>query len=312
MKRKIYGWIWQYLNSRIGGMEDNASFSFRKRMILLIKANILIQLLILLSGRGRIFTEYWGATRYMGTFNDPNQLAFFIFMMLLFGHLYMYEAKDRSYPVFYAAGLFIVLKTKSTGILLGIALFSLLVLIWFLIRVWKTGKIPVKYWLIGLAASALFIGFSLYVIWPPADFDVTLVDYNMLTRIQEKIWKLCHGGLGGMLLDRGADRLLQHPECLLYGAGEGGFDRYPYNGITNELHSSFFSVWFCYGILPAGLLLYWIGSKLRQTRSYQWCAVLALIAESFLLVNYRQPMFWMILLFAAAEKNRIALGREAK
>ena len=48
-----------------------------------VKVNIGVQLLIYLTGRGRIFREYWGAVRYQGTFNDPNQLAFFLFMMIL-------------------------------------------------------------------------------------------------------------------------------------------------------------------------------------------------------------------------------------
>lgn len=53
-----------------------------------VKVNIGVQLLIYLTGRGRIFREYWGAVRYQGTFNDPNQLAFFLFMMILLLYLY--------------------------------------------------------------------------------------------------------------------------------------------------------------------------------------------------------------------------------
>ena len=54
-----------------------------------VKVNIGVQLLIYLSGHGRIFREYWGAIRYQGTFNDPNQLAFFLFMMILLLYLYL-------------------------------------------------------------------------------------------------------------------------------------------------------------------------------------------------------------------------------
>ena len=53
----------------------------------MVKVNIGVQLLIYLTGRGRIFREYWGAVRYQGTFNDPNQLAFFLFMMILLLYL---------------------------------------------------------------------------------------------------------------------------------------------------------------------------------------------------------------------------------
>ena len=46
-----------------------------------------VRLAVYVSGRGRIFHEYWGAERYQGTFNDPNQLAFFLFMMVLLLYL---------------------------------------------------------------------------------------------------------------------------------------------------------------------------------------------------------------------------------
>ena len=46
--------------------------------------------------------------------------------------------------------------------------------------------------------GALIFGLFLWWIWPAADFDVKTVDYNMLTRIQEKIWKVAHGGLLGL------------------------------------------------------------------------------------------------------------------
>lgn len=53
----------------------------------IVKVNIVVRLAVYVSGRGRIFHEYWGAERYQGTFNDPNQLAFFLFMMVLLLYL---------------------------------------------------------------------------------------------------------------------------------------------------------------------------------------------------------------------------------
>lgn len=243
-----------------------------------VKVNIGVQLLIYLSGHGRMFREYWGAIRYQGTFNDPNQLAFFLFMMILLLYLYRCRFGDRSFPVFYVLVLPVIAASKSTGILLGFFVFTILAVLYGLYQIF---------------------GLFLWWIWPAADFDVKTVDYNMLTRIQEKIWKVAHGGLLGLFLDRGMEKLVLYPQYLLYGAGEGGFDRFTLASQVNEIHCCLFSVMFCYGLIPTSCLLVWLGRKLRRIDAAMTCAVIGLLAESFFLVNYRQPMFWMILLYGS-------------
>ena len=264
-----------------------------------VKVNIGVQLLIYLSGHGRIFREYWGAVRYQGTFNDPNQLAFFLFMMILLLYLYRCRFGDRSFPVFYVLALPVLAASKSTGILLGFFVFTILAVLYELYRIGCKKGVSVKVWILGICMGVLIFGLFLWWIWPAADFDVKTVDYNMLTRIQEKIWKVAHGGLLGLFLDRGMEKLVLYPQYLLYGAGEGGFDRFTLASQVNEIHCCLFSVMFCYGLIPTSCLLVWLGRKLRRIDAAMTCAVIGLLAESFFLVNYRQPMFWMILLYGS-------------
>ena len=264
-----------------------------------VKVNIGVQLLIYLSGHGRIFREYWGAVRYQGTFNDPNQLAFFLFMMILLLYLYRCRFGDRSFPVFYVLALPVIAASKSTGILLGVFVFTILAVLYGLYQIGCKKGVSVKVWILGICMGALIFGLFLWWIWPAADFDVKTVDYNMLTRIQEKIWKVAHGGLLGLFLDRGMEKLVLYPQYLLYGAGEGGFDRFTLASQVNEIHCCLFSVMFCYGLIPTLCLLVWLGRKLRYADAAMACAVVGLLAESFFLVNYRQPMFWMILLYGS-------------
>lgn len=264
-----------------------------------VKVNIGVQLLIYLSGHGRIFREYWGAVRYQGTFNDPNQLAFFLFMMILLLYLYRCRFGDRSFPVFYVLVLPVIAASKSTGILLGFFVFTILAVLYELYQIGCKKGVSVKVWILGICMGVLIFGLFLWWIWPAADFDVKTVDYNMLTRIQEKIWKVAHGGLLGLFLDRGMEKLVLYPQYLLYGAGEGGFDRFTLASQVNEIHCCLFSVMFCYGLIPTSCLLVWLGRKLRRIDAAMTCAVIGLLAESFFLVNYRQPMFWMILLYGS-------------
>lgn len=264
-----------------------------------VKVNIGVQLLIYLSGHGRIFREYWGAVRYQGTFNDPNQLAFFLFMMILLLYLYRCRFGDRSFPVFYVLALPVIAASKSTGILLGVFVFTILAVLYELYQIGCKKGVSVKVWILGICMGVLIFSLFLWWIWPAADFDVKTVDYNMLTRIQEKIWKVAHGGLLGLFLDRGMEKLVLYPQYLLYGAGEGGFDRFTLASQVNEIHCCLFSVMFCYGLIPTSCLLIWLGRKLRRIDAAMVCAVIGLLAESFFLVNYRQPMFWMILLYGS-------------
>lgn len=267
---------------------------FLRQLNHVIKLNIITQLLIYLSGQGRFLHEYWGAIRYMGTFNDPNQLAFFLFLMVLLAYLYACTVKDKTFPIFYLLIIPVLLATKSTGILLGFLSFTGLAILYVLYRIAARYHISKK--LLGTAMILAVILFSIFLIkiWPADDFDVKNLDYTMISRIQEKLWKISHGGL---IWDRGMEKLVLYPQYLLFGAGEGGFARFTLASQVNETHCCLFSVLFCYGILPTCILLRWIWNNIKGCPKAALCAVAGLIIESFFLINYRQPMFWMVLIY---------------
>lgn len=328
------------------------------KLCVLLEIDIVIQFIIMLSGRGRYFVEYWGAVRYMGSFNDPNQLAFFMFVLLLLIysltdkngralHLQVNEAavsrvldngtrdicnsclteeyisqkinadnKDKVYTsdeehvdrlsekligyiryAVYILAIIIIIKTKSTGIMLGVAAFAFLSWCRWIWEAVRSGRISKKLIAaIVIVCAACAAGLLIYI-WPPADFDVKNVEYNTLTRIQEKLWKLSQGGVSGFLIDRGGGKLAAFPQYMLFGAGEGGFDRFAIAGQEiNEIHCGPMSILFCYGIIPAVFMIKWLVDSLKRKNSRQFCACLALIAESMTLINYRQPMFWFLLM----------------
>lgn len=314
-----------------------------------LELDIFIQLLIYISGKGRLFIEYWGAVRYMGSFNDPNQLAFFMFAAFLIifsitsergrkiknnaACFVENEAAGRSgvcsgtieycsgtigacsgtiklcavsvrtavcvYPreiTAVGAAVFIIVKSKSTGIMLGVLVFAVLLWCCSVFKLLKNGYISRKVLIAAAVLVLVCAAVLLRLIWPSADFNVQEMEYNTLTRIQEKLWKLSQNGFLGFFIDRGADKLMAFPQYMLYGAGEGGFDRFTLlNGEINELHSSPLSILFCYGCIPALLMLIWCIRGIQNKNAWQLCAEAALIAESLTLINYRQPMFWFLL-----------------
>ena len=300
-----YTLYWIFNGAAIWCFLELADKDFLKKLNGVCKINILTQAVIWVLGYGRVFTEYWGPTRYMGTFNDPNQYAFYLFCMILLISLYACNYGDRTAPIYYCLGVVFMSISKSTGIFLGLMLYTVGMAIWFYVRYRSKWNIPRKTEMtlgvvLILAAIAIVIK-----IFPGPDFNLKNTDYTMLTRIQEKIWKVLYGGNSTMLSDRGMDRVALYPRYLLLGAGEGNFNRFLKAAQQNEIHCSFLNIWFSYGVIPTVLLLKWLWEKMRKISAVEWIIAGSLIVESFLLVNYRQPFFWMILLYGyIRQKNQ--------
>ena len=301
------------------------SESFMNGLCWMCRINLIFQVLLLVSGRGRYFYETWGGSRFVGTVNDPNQFAFFIFIMMLvlfmeYWRKAVYTAKARiGFWGMFLVGVFLIVKAKSTGMSVGL-------LVFFAVLAWQffwdkcCHSKQKKVWWFGGAAFLVLLAVGVYLISPGADFDVSQTDYTLLSRIQQKIWKLANGNIYDLLYDRSAERLVLEPQYLLCGAGEGFFERFiPYDGFqallspgvfdvfhVNEIHSSFFDVWFSYGLIPTTFLVYWIGRNVIRCDRAQRAAVLALLAESFTLMNCRQPFFW----FISVEKTPTSSGGE--
>ena len=69
---------------------------------------------------------------------------------------------------------------------------------------------------------------------------------------------------------------------------------------THEIHSSFFEIWYCYGIVPTVILIMWLIKNIKACDKKRMAAVMAILIESFFLVNYRQPFFWYILVYSSS------------
>lgn len=324
-----YSTYWVYCAAAIWVFRMLYSRSFMKVMVLACGFNIFVQAVVLVSGQGRYFYESWGGSRFMGTFNDPNQFAFFIFTMLLV--LFMYYRSGTEYSqgkriLFYfifTLGLWLIMQSKSTGMFLGLLVFFFILFCqWFYEHMYRSVR-RVSWGFAAFCIVILGMGLIWYV-WPDADFDISRTSYTLISRIQQKIWKLSNGNLADLLYDRSAERLVLHPEYLLFGAGEGYFERFVPWGFeerlspgvfhvfhVNEIHSSLFDVWFSYGILPASLLVYWVIRNVAKCDRRQIAAVIALLAESFTLMNLRQPFFWFIIVLAGmSAKTEVKLEGE--
>lgn len=297
----IYILYWIYNACAIICFKNLINKKFLRKLAFVLKASILLQFLLYITGVGRQFYEYWGGIRYMGTFNDPNQLAFYIFSAMLLIYIYSCKYNDRTFPVFYILSVWIIAVSKSTGIFVGIFLFTVGIGILKLWKFYQSGRLPKKFWVLIGGCLAVSIITGLYIIWPSKDFAIQNSDFSILSRIQEKIFKLTQGGIVSFLYDRGAEKIILYPQYMLWGAGEGYYERFTLAAYANEIHSSLFSILFCYGIIPTIFLIKWLWGYLKQGSKGEMAGVFALLGESLFLVNYRQPFFWMVIVLL--EKN---------
>ncbi len=73
----LHTMYWIYSVCLIWMFRTLYSEDFMRGLCWVCRINMVFQLLVLFSGHGRYFRESWGGARFMGTFNDPNQFAFF-------------------------------------------------------------------------------------------------------------------------------------------------------------------------------------------------------------------------------------------
>ena len=166
-------------------------------------------------------------SRQAAFFNNENQLGYFC---LLAAIVFVLGARRFNFPlryqfVFYSALTYLALLAQSRAALLGLGTLSILALLAHPFRLLLA---------LSVVAAAYFV----------------IVNPELLSKSAERL--AVQGGYdtpGG----RGYDRIVNYPEHLLVGAGEGAYTRFRSELFGSEIHSSYGTLLFCYGI-PGTLL----------------------------------------------------------
>ena len=95
---------------------------------------------------------------------------------------------------------------------------------------------------------------------------------------------------------RGYDRITNHPEYLVFGAGEGGYNRFDTYITNHEIHSSFGTIAFSYGIPGTTLFIMFIFSLLKKLPWYYLIYSLPLFAYGVTHMGLRFTIFWVALM----------------
>ncbi|MBQ8658077.1 MAG: hypothetical protein IJ506_02995 [Clostridia bacterium] len=255
---------------------------------------IFIQAVIYLIGTGR----WYSTDRYQGTFNDPNQLAFFVMsrffiLYIIYNHLKAGKIYEKIFLfVAFLLTMLLIVKSASTGMLLGMGVFAAIWLIHTFLSLQATGKV------IALIVGVAVFGFFLLV--DTFALDIQIAE-DLFNRLEGKFNKMSgENAFEGFVKDRNLQAFFNAPHYIMFGSGEGAFDRFISVGSSgNELHSSILALLFYYGIVPFVLLCIWVKDNLKNKTKADICVYLAIFAEMLTLINHRQASLWILFILPA-------------
>ena len=212
-------------------------------------------------------------------FNDENQLGYFC---VLAGSLFALGATRFAVPAplqfaFYGAVGYLTFLTQCRGALLGLAALALVANLGRPLRLLVTAA--------GLAAVLLALELAPDALGRPHERLLASGEYDSFAT-------------------RGYDRLANYPEYLFLGAGEGAYERFRSALYGSELHSSFGTLLFCYGVVGAGCFVCALAFVCRRdVRAALY--LLPAFAYGSGHQGVRFAFFWVLLAFVCCT----ALGR---
>ena len=269
-----------------------------KNIYKITKINLIIQLLIYVTGMGRAYDAF----RYMGTFNDPNQFGYFIVLSAAFLYVIEDVLKIRKRAVvMYLISLILIFASASTGMLMAMTIL-------FVLHIIRRIKSIIKWISKNLGkifVTAICIMAVVLVIVSNVDlknlvietFEQSIQNMTIAERLQGKIDK-AESSNSSLIEERGIDKLIKYPQYLIYGSGQGYLDRFTKAAFQIEVHSTLPGIWLYYGIIPLIILLIWIYESIKKVRLKYMIPYIALLIESFTLYNQRQLLLWIIIIMA--------------
>lgn len=236
---------------------------------------------LVISGVG-VLLDLGSSSRTSGWFNNPNQLAYhsicLISLLLLVegGRLRL----KFSALVAFGAGVVSLLAASS------LAGFGALALIVFAILA-ASGVSLAR-----LARIGAVFGLVLAVVGMVGAFMGGALYDNINTRIDR---------MGSKVEDvedeRKFYRISEHPQMLVLGAGEGGLYRFGPNE-AGEMHSSFGTLLFSYGVTGIFLFVMLLGSIVKAGRFWVSVLLCAPLVYSLTHMGLRFTVFWVFLVVA--------------
>ncbi|TKI54313.1 ligase [Brevibacillus antibioticus] len=263
-----------------------------KWVFLATSTSLLIQAFILVSGLSPDSDEF----RQSLFFNNPNQLGYFGLLCMGICLLCARFVSVKTIPLFIAIGTafsIIAASLSKAAIISAVGMYLVFLLLSIKER---TGL----FWMNLLCV--LVSSFAVFFIYLYTNENV-LSDASIYTQIEERMVTLGEDS-DDNLAARGYDRIANHPEYILFGAGEGMYERFN-SSISLELHSTLANLFFSYGVTGTVLFILVMVGAVRGHRLVAWYPLVFQILYGLTHNGIRETFFWIMLAlyFVTAEIN---------
>ncbi len=224
-------------------------------------------------------------TRFIGQFNDPNQAGYWLICAFL--GLFFFANKGFWHNCYFQLNCLIIvavliIATESRSAILG---FIPLTLGFIWLRFFKEKISPLKpIFIFSLAITFLIIAASL-----SAKQNIDTPKKNRLTTSE---WS-------SEAKIRGYFRPIEFPKYTLFGAGQGNDARFD---SPHEIHSSFLSVFFYYGIFGLILFLGFLYQIFRRLSLPEALMLSAPFVYGLFTYGLRTPIFWVLMAIVVATR----------
>lgn len=277
--------------------------SFLKKLFMVCRINLWVQLGIYVTGLGRFYVDANGETgRYLGSFNDPNQFAFFCFCLVLTMFMItQFDSVDAHINILdYMLLVFMVYVSSSTGMFLAICVFFFSYILTMIFSSAGRRNPAKRKQAVHVLVTVMIVAIAVLLMKNTLG---DIVENSMIyQRIMEKLSMSETSGGTTVWQDRNIDKVYLYPLQNLFGAGQGYYYRFSRAYSSGEIHSTLLSILFCYGVVPLLIVLNWMKRNIRRTTWLFVPVFLSLLIESFTLLNQRQPFFWMFFVLAYSYK----------
>ena len=240
---------------------------------------------------------YTGSSRETIFFNNPNQLGGYAIASLA---ILLVLSEKININKFLFITIIIMCFILAAFSLSKAALFSLIIILplYFIFSRtnYKIRNIPANI----LLFSLIIISFIVVI---PNDSEL-FKDIPLVTNVQERISSTGEQS-DDNLLGRGYDRIINSPQYIVFGAGEGENDRFKSVLSGKEIHSTIGNILFSYGIIGFTLFITWVLYVIYQQRMAQIIPIIVLFIYGLSHNGIRDTLLWILITIVFVDKYRI-------
>ena len=216
--------------------------------------------------------------RFLGFFNDPNQMAYYALCLTVSALIISFN--NYSKLLIMLIGIYIVVLSGSrSGFLAAVIL---LLGIFFDINYNLYKKISLNYF-IPLFVLFNFIIISIFFLFILFNSeDIFFLFNRLLTTNFDKELEV-----------RGIMHFIEYPYYFIFGSGSGLFYRFSQTG--HEIHSTCFNILFSYGLIGFILFIYFLYECIKKANFYNQIYIGSIFVYGFFTYGARNPFFWICL-----------------